>query len=349
MLRELFEQNPNIVINTDIDGILSGLLLVKYCNCNIVGFTNSKETVWLADAHNELYANIYVDMFVTDPRATCIDQHVVALNDQHMSRIRESGRIFSPQSDDENNLRIFTKDGFANKYPFGTFQYILARLENEGIDVQLPNLIDNLPNSNITYGDLFNRPDDAMQTTIYAYRENALYWWNWLLRLAPAGNILNLKTYLDNLYAESKAVVDAKPLQGRKRNHTANEYETQMKDDVAKIKARTKEYFKDNFGCRSGDGGFNKVVDENGNILPNVSTYINTIASLLGIQNLVIPTHYIAHKGKYCRTTWLDMFPDFSADYIFMNHQIFSYAFIFCPDEYGVLGNQNFSFTIDMQ
>ena len=64
MLRELFEQNPNIVINTDIDGILSSLLLVKYCNCNIVGFTNSKETVGLADAHNDLYANIYVDMFV---------------------------------------------------------------------------------------------------------------------------------------------------------------------------------------------------------------------------------------------------------------------------------------------
>lgn len=33
MLQELFAKNKNIVINTDIDGILSGLLLVKYCDC----------------------------------------------------------------------------------------------------------------------------------------------------------------------------------------------------------------------------------------------------------------------------------------------------------------------------
>ena len=45
MLKEIFNRNPNIIINTDIDGILSGVILVKYCNCRIVGFTNSKDCV----------------------------------------------------------------------------------------------------------------------------------------------------------------------------------------------------------------------------------------------------------------------------------------------------------------
>ncbi len=43
MLKELFAKNKNIIINTDIDGILSGALLVKYLGCQIVGFTNSKD------------------------------------------------------------------------------------------------------------------------------------------------------------------------------------------------------------------------------------------------------------------------------------------------------------------
>ena len=41
MLRELFEKNKNIVINSDIDGFLSGMILQKYFGCKVVGFSNS--------------------------------------------------------------------------------------------------------------------------------------------------------------------------------------------------------------------------------------------------------------------------------------------------------------------
>ena len=41
MLREIFEDNNKIIINTDIDGFLSGMILKQYFNCEIVGFTNS--------------------------------------------------------------------------------------------------------------------------------------------------------------------------------------------------------------------------------------------------------------------------------------------------------------------
>jgi hypothetical protein len=124
MLKELFAKNPYIIINTDIDGILSGIILCKYCNCKIVGFTNSKDTVWLAEGYDNLYKYVYIDMFVTNDEATCIDQHIVAVNEPHMERIIKLGNKYSPQSDDSNNLRVFSSKGFKYKYPFGTVQYL---------------------------------------------------------------------------------------------------------------------------------------------------------------------------------------------------------------------------------
>lgn len=349
MLKELFAQNPNIIINTDIDGVLSGLLLVKYCNCNIVGFTNSRDKVWLADGHDDLYGNVYVDIFVTDPKAICIDQHIVALNDAHMQSIRNGKQIFSPQSDDNNNLRVFTAKDFENKYPFGTFQYLIARLESEGINIQLPNLYDLVPNSTITVGDLLNRPDDAMKTTLHAYSKNANYWWNWLDALAPNGSIAQLKGYLDYLGSVSDAKVNIVALPKGRRKHTTKEYKKQREEDVKVKKNGTIEYFKDNFQCtsKSGDGGFNDIVDENGNLLVNIEKYISSVGTILGLQNITIPHHYIIHKGVYCRTRWLPIFsPDFLADYSILGHKIFSYAFIYSPDNDG---QTNFSFTIDMK
>ena len=346
-LTELFKQNPNIVINTDIDGILSGLLLVKYCQCKIVGFTNSEDTVWLADGHDDLYGGVYVDMFVTDPRAICIDQHIVAINDAHMQSIRNKRHIFSPQSDDVNNLRIFDRWGFENKYPFGTFQYLIAKLESEGIKVQLPNLQDPVPNSNIKIGDLLNRPDDAMQTTLYAYKKNAEYWWNWLEEKAPNGCIAQLKNYIDDLGLASDAKVDKRPFKKGKKKHLVGEYEDQRKADVEIIKKETLAYFKDNFQCPKDDGDFKYILDTNDNLLDNFSNYVISIASIMGVQNIIIPQHYNIHKGEKCRTRWLPIFaPEFLNNYSIVGHKIFSYAFIYGPDNDG---RTNISFTIDMQ
>lgn len=348
-LKSLFKHNPNIIINTDIDGVLSGLLLVKYCDCNIVGFTNSRDKVWLADGHDDLYGSVYVDMFVTDPKAICIDQHVVALDKKHMQDIRKNKQIFSPQSDDENNLRVFDEWNFKNKYPFGTFQYIVAKLESEGIKIQFPDLHDLVPNSAITVGDLLNRPDDAMKTTIYAYKKNADNWWNWLNTLAPNGSIAQLKGYLDYLESLSDAKVDAIAIPKGQKKHKKTEYIEQRKKDVEVIKEHTKDYFKNNFQCegKSGDGDLKIIADDNGYLSSNVSSYIYSIAAIIGLKNIVIPNHYNIHKGVYCRTRWLPIFsPDFLANYSIARHKIFSYAFIYGPDNDG---KTNFSFTIDMQ
>jgi len=342
MLKELFAKNPYIIINTDIDGILSGIILCKYCNCKIVGFTNSKDSVWLAEGYDNLYKYVYIDMFVTNDEATCIDQHIVAINEPHMERIIKLGNKYSPQSDDSNNLRVFSSKGFKYKYPFGTVQYLIAQLESEGVKISLPDLNTSVPNSEIKIGDLLHRADDAMKTSLYAYKSNADFWWKWLDEKAPNGSIRELKEYLDKIESSSDAVVN---VDGKK--HKKDEYVNQRKKIVEDIKVKTKSYFKEQFQCKSSDGGFNIITDMHSMILPNIEKYIRSIALLFGIKDLIIPNHYIVHKGKVCRTRWLDIFEsDFLKDYTICGHKVFSYAFIYGPDNDG---QTNFSFTIDME
>ncbi|MBE6250596.1 MAG: hypothetical protein E7111_02965 [Bacteroidales bacterium] len=340
MLRELFAENKNIIINTDIDGILSGALLVKYLGCNIVGFTNSKDAVWLADDHDDLYKNIYVDMFVTDDNAICVDQHIVAVNSKHQKKIKASNTKHSPQIDEN---KVFSATDYPKKYPFGTFQYILASLENEGIQVNLSPLSTPIANSQILLGDLLNRADDAMYSTLYGYETNAKNWWNWLkMKSNNATSVCNLIQYLEDIRIASKAYVDSD-----KKKHKAKEYKAHRKSTIKDIKAKTKKYFHTNFNRNSGDGGFNVITDNNGNLSQDFSNYVKTVFALLGCNNFNLPTHYNTHKGEYCRTRWLPIFEkDFLKNHTICGHKVFSYAFIYGPSNDSIT---NFSFTINMK
>lgn len=230
------KKNKNIVINTDIDGILSGIILVKSLGCKIVGFTNSKEYVWLADGYDDLYAHVYVDMFVTDDRAICIDQHIVAVNDEHQEKIKASGNKYSPQIDGK---RIFTKDSYDIKYPFGATHYIIAQLESEGIKVELPDLMTPVPNSKIKLADLILRADDAMASTVYAYRDNALYWWKYLTDKSPESDIINgLTTYLEEM---RKQIIEDMIKSGT--NNNKDNRDNACKSAIKKIKDNTEGYW----------------------------------------------------------------------------------------------------------
>lgn len=285
-------------------------------------------------------------MFVTNDKTTCIDQHIVALDDNHMSNILSLGCKYSPQNDDKDNLRTFTSWGFKNKYPFGTLQYLIAQLESEGIKITLPDLNSIVPNSEITIGDIIHRADDAMKTTLYAYEGNANFWWKWLENKAPEGCIKTMTTYLDQLKRVSDAKVNSIPTRVGKK-HKKKEYIDQRTKDVDDIKAKTKRYFNSEFRCKTSDGGFSNITDDKNNLLPNIEKYIKTIFELLDINDISIPKHYNVHRGVVCRTRWLDIFKeDFLRDYTICGHKIFSYAFIYGPDNDG---QTNFSFTIDME
>ncbi len=61
----LLNETKKIIINSDIDGVLSGLILTNFLNCEIVGFSNSDDTVWIDESKvNSIYDAVYIDMFV---------------------------------------------------------------------------------------------------------------------------------------------------------------------------------------------------------------------------------------------------------------------------------------------
>ena len=73
IIEEFFKDDYSIIVNTDLDGILSGLILKNYLNCKIVGFCNSEEKVYLNESVSSISSPVYIDMFVSDPFSRSID------------------------------------------------------------------------------------------------------------------------------------------------------------------------------------------------------------------------------------------------------------------------------------
>lgn len=317
MFSEIFNNNPNIIINTDIDGILSGVILCKYCGCKVAGFSNSKETVWLSDDLKSVYEPVYIDMFVPRSDVYCIDQHIVSVNDKHHDNFISLGTKINPQLD---RHRIFQKWDYTYKYPFGAVHYIIAMLEKEGIKIDYPDLLGVVDSSlGIRLGDLLLRADDAMKTTLNSnYMKNARDWWNWLLELS--GNADSVKQMEQFLYKNT-------PL-----------------TDVDNIKLNTKKYLNTHFLSRTSDGGFNQITDYQGNLLPNIQKYIDEIGRLMKMP-IQYPIHYIPHKGTYNLLYWSPQWEDEFVNRGTINgKEVFSYAFIYSPGG----RYQNFSFTTEM-
>ena len=317
-LRKLFEKNFDIIINTDIDGILSGIILSKYCGCKVAGFSNSKETVWLRDDVKSVYDPVYIDMFVPRLNVFCVDQHIVSVNNRHHDIFVASGTKINPQLD---RHRIFQKWDYTYKYPFGAVHYIIAMLEKEGINIDYPplnNIVDD--RFGIRLGDLLLRADDAMKTTLNSnYMKNARDWWDWLIDLSNgAKSVTRMSSFL---------------------------YDNTPADKVDAIKSNTKSYLNTNFLSRTSDGGFNQVTDFEGNLLPNITKYIDEIGRIMGMP-LQYPQHYNAHKGDYNLLYWSPQWEEeFVTNGTIGGKEVFSYAFIYSPG-----GRfQNFSFTTNMK
>lgn len=317
-LRELFKENPNIIINTDIDGILSGIILSHYCNCKVVGFSNSKETVWLKNGFESIFDPVYIDMFVPEPRVWCVDQHIVSVSDKHHDFFVATGTKFSPQFDEH---RIFRSWDYKYKYPFGAVHYIISSLEKEGIHISFPDLhivVDE--QLGIRLGDLLLRADDAMKTTLQSnYMTNAKNWWNWLLK--QSNNAKSVQLMIDFLYKDTQSSA------------------------VETIKSNTKTYFNKHFQSRSSDGGFNVITDSTNNLLPNISLYIQEISKAMSMP-IMIEEKYIAHKGTYKLCYWNEHLEDeFVNRGTIDGEKVFSYAFIYSP------GGRfyNFSYTVNMK
>lgn len=320
MLRELFERNNKIVINTDIDGFLSGMILQEYFGCEIVGFSNSKSKVWLKEGFDELYAPIYIDLYVNNPETVCIEQHILAYDMNHLNEINRANRMGAYITKLNPNLersRNTYRNDYAHKYPFGTVHYLISLMEREGICVHLPALDVHQPidfgafvgRYDICPGQILLRADDALYTTIVKYPDNARDWWDWLNPYSDYQSINQMCEYLNELDEET----------------------------ATRLKQVTGNFFRSGLGCDGIDGSFDSIVLPDGSIKRAVLDYIQCISNIMDM-NLTIPLNFVTHQGIW-QKNWLRRVED-----ITMRQDVFSYAIIASPNaEYKQL-----SFTLDM-
>ena len=195
MLEKL--KNKPILINSDLDGIMSGLLLQKHLNCKVVGFTNSAETIWMQEDFTDFKDVCFVDMFVANPEITCIDQHIVSVNEKHHNVLKGNQNKINPNL--INPRFHLPNSSYKLKYPFGTVHFIIALLEKEGIEIDTI-LTETNPHK-LSCIDFILRADDTMKTTVDSkYMDNAKEWWNWLTALSNNGNATqNFINYLENI------------------------------------------------------------------------------------------------------------------------------------------------------
>ena len=323
-MRDILDHNKKIIVNTDIDGILSAFVLCHYCGCEIVGFSNSSDSVWWrADKIKSIYEAVYIDMYVARKDVLTIDQHIVSYDKEQCSELAALGTKINPNLE---NPRSFTPaKSYKYKYPFATVHYILAKLGGEGLNVQfdLSKKIQGPDRSALCFGDFLLRADDAMKTTLNSpYKKNAREWWEWLSTCAgETRNISDLVDFLRRCPTDDKSV-------------------EQKKIDI-------KTFFRNRYGCRKSDGGFKRPCDENGMLTESTKQYFQDFWGYLGddfasIQD-ILEAHYECAAGKAHRI-WIrpEEGEELKRDGTLHGETVFSYGYVNSPD-----GRfQNFSYTV---
>jgi hypothetical protein len=267
MLEKL--RNKPIVINSDLDGIMSGLLLKKYLNCSIVGFTNSAETVWLNERLCDDYSELcFVDIFITNPDTITIDQHIISVNEQHHNLLEKNSNKINPNL--LNPRFHLPNSSYKTKYPFGTVHFIIALFEKMGIEID--SAISEVNPHKLCCIDFILRADDAMKTTVDSkYVDNAADWWNWLKELSNDGKTTN--GFIDYL--------------GNTTPKKAKELKKRIGDILKK----------DPYYCDTSDGGIHEITTKENFLKTSVIAYFKIIASLMHIELFDVESPFKIYAG----------------------------------------------------
>ena len=211
-LKKIFEPNKKCIINADIDGIISGILLQHFLNWEVVGYSSccgkKDDEIWLKDKKESLRDCVFVDLPVCVKGISVIDQHFVAFDNESLSDYNDGLNKINPNILRE---RVFiNKNGlceYTNKYPFGTAHFVLAVLENIGVISEDYRIDFRKKLGNFELADLVLRADRVISNTDQ-YTRNCLDWIKWIKELGGK-NTENLflvveKEYKKRLYAEKQ-------------------------------------------------------------------------------------------------------------------------------------------------
>ena len=280
-LSELFKFNKNIVINTDIDGFLSGMILQKYYGCRVVGFTDSAKSLWISPEVVSIKDPIYIDLYVVDPDVVCIENHIISYDSIQTNEIKSLHRLmgyyefrtkWNPNLERNRNCQ----DNYIYKYPFGTVHYLIALMAQDNIHVRLDNLSKEIiiqdiwTTFRVTPGMILLRADDALNSSLIKYKENCRDWWQWLEDTFNSQAIFLIKEYLYSLNSEF-------------------DYNRNILD----------RFFLDYLKCDGKDGSFKKdsVRNNQDGVSDRIKEYTKKISEIFGLE-LDLPQKLDYYEGR---------------------------------------------------
>lgn len=113
-----------LIVNTDIDGLLSAALLWERMRWPIVGFYDT-ESLWVSssalttDGLLPLEEVLFIDIDMCWPGTRSVSQHVVCREDRDAASVKAFSRTLNP-----NLCAGISWENYTPKYPYGTFQWL---------------------------------------------------------------------------------------------------------------------------------------------------------------------------------------------------------------------------------
>jgi hypothetical protein len=204
-IENFFSKERKCIINTDLDGLLSGMILQYFLDWQIVGYSSccgkNDDELWFAKPNVNIKECVFVDLPVCGHDYSVIDQHFVSYDMSFVDKYMSDNNKLNP-----NVLRnrVFKsangKCEYTGKYPFGTVHFILALLEWLGIISKNFTITLNKKVGSFDVADLLLRADRVIGNT-NQYTANCYDWIEWIKKFG-GGNTHPLFDIAKNCHHE---------------------------------------------------------------------------------------------------------------------------------------------------
>ena len=157
------EEDQNMIVGTDFDGIFSAMFLSEVRNYELIGFYDFK-TIWVRNNANldEIKDAIWIDLDIYHKDIRSIGHHIL--------KFRKDDKILChKQSLNPNLIRGIYHNNFDRKYPYGTIHFLISLFDYIPKDDELNTLLLWHPNSSLM--------------NAQKYRPNAHEWLNNFLKI----------------------------------------------------------------------------------------------------------------------------------------------------------------------
>ena len=206
-IRNLFKENKKCIVNADLDGVLSGMLLQKFLGWEVVGYSSCcgrpNDELWMKDRTENIKDCIFVDLPVYVPSISVIDQHFVLFENDSIAAYNKNKNKINPNVIRGRLFKDKTgKNQYTGKYPFGTVHFVLAVLENLG-RINRDYVFDFRKKlGSFDLADLILRADRVIGNT-YQYTPNCFDWSDWIMEIGGT-NTKALFSLVKNEYRNRK-------------------------------------------------------------------------------------------------------------------------------------------------